>query len=113
MLFNNPMAKIKEMVGLKVISGFRGVIDFYYYMGIPCARKWPKKPRVPRSPGVQESIAVFKQATQNLSLISPEVREAYEQMAVGTNLTWKDLYYRGYISGTLRYYIPVDELEES
>lgn len=101
------------MVGLKVISGFKGVIDYYYYMGQPCARTWPRKPKRPRSPAVQETIAVFKQAALSLSLISPEVRLAYEQMAVGTNLTWKDIFYRGYISGTLRYYIPVDELESS
>jgi len=103
------MAKLKEMVGLKVISGFKGVIDFYYYMGIPCARAWPKKPSAARSPAVQAQWPVFRSAAALFDQISPEVRQAYEQMAVGTNLTVKDIFFRGYISGTLKYYIPVDE----
>lgn len=107
------MAIIKHMVGLKVISGFKGVIDFYYYMGIPCARTWPRKPKAARSPEVQAQWPVFKQAAELFDQISPEIRQAYEQMAVGTNLTAKDIFFRGYISGTLRYFIPVDELEES
>ena len=101
------------MVGLKVISGFRGVIDFYYYMGLPCARSWPRKPKGARSAPVMAQWPVFKRAAELFNQLSPEVRYAYEQMAVGTNLTVKDIFFRGYISGTLRYYIPVDELEES
>lgn len=107
------MAVLKEMVGQKVIDGFKGVIDFYYYMGIPVARTWPRKPTGARSPGVQAQWPVFKQAAELFDQISPEVRLAYAQMAVGTNLTAKDIFFRGYISGTLRYFIAVDQIEES
>lgn len=105
------MAIIKEMVGQKVIDGFRGVIDFYYYMGIPCARAWPKSPGKRRSPPVMAQWQIFKQAAQLWRELSPVVRQAYEDMAKATNLTGKDMFFRGYISGTLRYYVPVDELE--
>ena len=113
MVKKNLMAKIKAMVALKVIHGFKGVIDFYFYMGIPCARAWPKKPSQLRNANVQAQWPVFRQAAELFDQLSPEVRQAYFQMAVGTNLTAKDMFFRGYISGTLRYYIPVDELEES
>jgi len=107
------MAIIKAMVAQKVIDGFKGVIDFYFYMGVPCARAWPKKPSQIRNANVRAQWPVFTTAAKLWREISPELRQAYEQMTVGTNLTAKDMFFRGYISGTLRYYIPVDELEES
>jgi len=100
------------MVGRKVISGFRGVIDFYYYMGIPVARTWPRKPSMKRAPEVQATIRIFKQANIIFPQISPEVRQAYRDMVGSTNITWKDMFFRGYISGTLRYFFPPGELEE-
>lgn len=93
------MAVLKEMVGRKVISGFRGVIDFYYCRGIPCARKWPKKPSLPRSPAVQTGIDAFSQAGIALHQLDPTVIEAYKVMAAETNLTWKDFFYRSYLAG--------------
>lgn len=101
------------MVARKVIDGFRGVIDFYFYMGIPCARSWPKSPGKSRNANVIRQWPVFTTAAKLWREISPEIRQAYEDMAAVTNLTSKDMFFRGYISGTLRYYIPVDELEES
>ena len=101
------------MVGQKIIDGFRGVIDFYYYMGIPCARAWPKSPGKSRNDNVRRQWPIFTTAASLWREISPEVRQAYEDMAAVTNLTGKDMFFRGYISGTLRYYVPPDELEES
>jgi len=100
------------MIGQKVIDGFKGVIDFYYWMGIPCARAWPKSPGKNRNPNVQAQWPIFQTAAQLWRDISPAVREAYNDMAKPTNLTGKDMFFRGYISGTLRYYQPVDDLEE-
>ena len=107
------MAIIKEMVGKKVIDGFRGVIDYYYYMGVPCARKWPRSQGKSQTPASIAQWPIFSNAAKLWKELSPEVRQAYEDMAVTTNLTGKDMFFRGYISGTLRYYVPVDELEES
>ncbi len=112
-MFDDLMAVLKEMVGLKVIRGFRGVIDFYYCRGVPCARRWPKKPSHIRAPAVREQWTAFKEAAELWKQLSPEVIQAYEDMAQPSNLTGRDMFFRGYISGTLRYYVPVDELEES
>lgn len=105
------MAIIREMVAQKIIDGFRGVIDFYFYMGIPCARAWPRKPTFKRNPNVQAQWPVFTTAAALWRELSPEIRQTYEDMAAVTNLTGKDMFFRGYISGTLRYYQPPDELE--
>jgi len=107
------MAILKHMVAQKVISGLRGVIDYYYYMGIPCARSWPSKPAVDRNPNVRAQWPIFSNAAKLWSQVSPVVRQACEEMAVGTNLTDKDIFTRGYISGTLKFYQPPDELEET
>lgn len=103
------MAKIKKLPSAAIIDGFRKVIDYYVYMGVPCARKWPKSPGHRRTPEVEAQWAIFKEAVALWDQISPEVRQAYEEMAVTTNLTARDMFIRGYISGTLRYYVPPDE----
>lgn len=94
------------MVGQKIIDGFKGVIDFYYYMGVPCARSWPKKIGANRSPAVMAQWPIWTEAARLWGEISPTVREAYVQMAVSTDLTGKDMFFRGYISGILRFYYP-------
>lgn len=104
------MAIIKAMVGQKVIDGFKGVIDFYFNMGIPCARSWPKSPGKSRSAPVMAQWPIFSEAARLWRQLSPEVKEAYNEMAAVTNLTGKDMFFRGYISGTLRFYAPPGEL---
>lgn len=106
------MAVIAKMPSARIINGFKGVIDFYVYKGVSCARKWPKKPTGRRTPEVEAQWPVFQEAAALWAEISSVVRDAYEEMALATNLTAKDMFFRGYISGTLRYYYPVDELSE-
>lgn len=105
------MAILKHMVALKVINGFRGVIDFYYHDGVPIARTWPRSPGKLRSPEVMAQWPVFTTAARLWDALSDEVRLAYEDMAAVTKITAKDMFFRGYISGTLRYYVPPDYLE--
>ena len=93
------MAVIKEMLGEKVISGFRGSLDFYYYMGKACVRRWPKSPGKLRSPAVQAQWQPFKEAAQLAKQLSPALIEYYKSNAAGTNMTWKDLFFRSYLSG--------------
>lgn len=93
------MAIIKEMLGEREISGFRGKVDFYYYMGIPCARQWPRKPTTPRNPQVVAAQQPFIEAAQLAKTLSPEIIAFYKENAASTSLTWKDLFFRSYMSG--------------
>lgn len=106
------MAILKEMVGKKIIDGFKGVVDFYYWMGIPCARVWPRSQGKSQTPESVAQWPIFKTAAKLWGELSPEVKTAYNEMASVTNLTGKDMFFRGYISGTLRYYEPVDDMME-
>jgi len=101
-LFYTLMAIIKEMAGKKVIDGFRGVIDFYYYMGLPIARAWPRSPGKKRSPAVMAQWAAWSYASKHWNYLSPEVRRAYEQTATGSSLNGRDLYMKAYITTYFR-----------
>ncbi|GAI64434.1 unnamed protein product [marine sediment metagenome] len=96
------MAKITEMLGEKVISGFRGVVDFYYYMGIPCARRWPRSPGHRRSAPVEAQWPIFTRAVQLWTQLSPELQRDYQEMAQASGLSGRDIFMRAYMSGFKR-----------
>lgn len=81
----------------------KGVVDYYVYMGIPCARSWPRSPGHDRAPAVQAQWPAFTWAASNWSELSLEVKQAYNQLAVGTNMTGKDLFMKSFIKGDTLY----------
>jgi len=97
------VAKLLALPEQHIVSGFKGVIDFYEYLGIPVARRWPRSPGHKRSPAVQAQWPIFATAARLWSQMSPEVREAYNQQASGTALSGRDLSIKAYISGLYRY----------
>lgn len=103
------MAKLVALPGYDIISGFKGVVDFYINyqtcpaetgeVGTPCARSWPRSPGHERAPAVEEQWAPFIKAVSYWPQLSPEVRAAFIKMASGTGLTGRDLFIRSYIKG--------------
>lgn len=100
------MAIIKEMIGEKIISGFRHTLDFYYYMGVPCARSWPRSPGHQRSPKVMAGWAPFTYSVREWNNLSPEVRRAYEIMVGDSGLDARDMFMRAHMKGLYRNPIP-------
>ncbi len=96
------MAIIKHMVARKVIDGFKGTLDFYYYMGLACVRKWPKSPGKVRSPAVMAGWAAFSYASREWNNLSPFVRRSYEELATGSALSGRDMFQRAYMKGLYR-----------
>ena len=82
-----------------IIDGFKGVVDFYVHRGIICARKWPKSPGHERSPAVQAQWSNFVNSTRIWKTLSPEIQDAYRQLASGTTLSGYEWFMRGYITG--------------
>ena len=93
------MAKIGVMPGQAIISGFKGVVDFYTWKGIAVARKWPRSPGSNRAIAVQAQWPAFTWAAKNWVNLPLEIQEAYNRMAAGTNLTGRDTFLKSYISG--------------
>ncbi|MBA7568557.1 hypothetical protein ES708_10286 [subsurface metagenome] len=96
------MAKIAEMLGEKVISGFKGTLDFYYHEGQACVRAWPKSPGRERTPAVRAGWASFTYASQEWSRLSQTLRDAYNKMAGDSGLSGKDVFSRSYMKGLYR-----------
>lgn len=93
------MVRLKELPNRQTIDGFKGVIDFYLWKGIPCARKWPThKPRAPY-PLEHRNQQAFAYINRLWASLSPALKEAYNQMASGTPYTGKDLSVIAFMSG--------------
>ncbi len=89
-----------------IIDGFKGSIDFYYYMGIAVARSWPKSPGKERSPAVMAQWPVFSYASREWANLSPEMQDAYITLATNSGLSGRDMQVRAYLTGLYRYPIP-------
>ncbi|GAH42548.1 unnamed protein product [marine sediment metagenome] len=97
------MAKLTVMPQQAIIDGFKGSLDFYYWMGIPVVRAWPKSPGKARSPAVEAQWPLFTIAAQEWKKLSPIVQDAYRQLATNSGLTGRDMQVRAYITGLYRY----------
>lgn len=91
------MAKLRVLPESEVIAGLAGVIDFYEWNGIPCARSWPRSPPKPRSPGVRAGNFLFEYINEQAMDIAPEVIETMKRITSGYALTWKDFAVRCYL----------------
>lgn len=92
------MAKLKKLPSSRIISGLKGTIDFYVYMGLPVARKWPRSPGHKRAPRVEAQWSAFAYIAASWPNIEPAIQEAYTQNALGTKLTGRDLFTKNFIS---------------
>lgn len=97
------MAIITKLPAQNIISGFKGTLDFYVHCGIPCVRKWPRSPGHDRAPEVRKHWPAFTWAAKYWAYLSPEIKLAYNQLAVSTNMTGRDLFTKSYINGTTLY----------
>lgn len=83
----------KEMV--KALSGY---IDFYYWKGIPVARKWPDWHNFKMSEGQKASSAVFSHSRKVIHSFSEKLRERYRLMTIGKRKAWLDSVTGAYMS---------------
>ncbi|MBA7627797.1 hypothetical protein ES703_35266 [subsurface metagenome] len=97
------MAIIKQMLGMKQIDGFKGKLDFYYYMGLAIARKWPRSQGNSQTPASVAQQPMFTYATRLWAEMSPFVKTSYTNLANACGLRNFDWHMRGYISGIYRY----------
>ena len=97
------MAKVTQLPGMEIISGFKGVVDYYVYMGVPCARKWPSSPGHKRAPAVEAAWPAFSWSASNWNNLSQPVRDAYNRLAANTGMTGRDIFTKSFINGSTLY----------
>lgn len=100
------MAKLLAMPEQAIIDGFKGIVDFYVYMGVPCARAWPKSPGSARSSAVMAQWPLFTYVSREWNNLSQTMRDAYEHLATATGLSRRDVFTRGYLTGLYRNPLP-------
>ena len=89
------MAKIDALPSLEIISTLKGTLDFYYWKGIPCVRKWPVIPMSSRTPASLASAQLFGEIVQGWALTGGEVKALYQEAAADQPRTGRDLYVSG------------------
>jgi len=91
------MARLTALPSIDIIQGFKGVLDFYLWKGLPCVRKWPYTPPSKRTAGTKSAASLFGEILKSYRLTADTVLEAYQEMAKGAPRTPRDIY----VSGTL------------
>jgi len=86
------MPVIKALPALEVILGLKGVLDFYYWRGIPCVRKWPVIPPSSRTPASLASAALFGEIIRGYALLGPTVKALFQEAAADQPRTARDIY---------------------
>jgi len=104
------MARITRLPSQAIIDGYKGTLDFYVCMGIPCVRKWPTSPGHIRSEAVMQQWPIFTLAAQLWRQLSESARQPFVEMAMSTNLTARDVFTKSYISGMFSWYTAPDDL---
>jgi len=77
-------------ISKETIRRYKNIIDFYYWKGIPCARKWPDRSPKKPSEGQKASMAAFSEANHRLKELSPHLREYWASISVGKSYFWAD-----------------------
>ena len=86
------MAKLTKLPSLDIIRGFKGVIDFYQWKGIPCARAWPRfRPQNWTAPS-RASAALFGLIIKAWALTGAAAKDLYTQDAADQPRHARDIY---------------------
>lgn len=89
------MARLKALPSLDVIRGYKKVLDFYLWRGVPCVRRWPVTPRSRRTAASNAAAALFGQISRAYGLLSPVARGFLRAEAADQPRTARDLYLSG------------------
>jgi len=86
------MARLKALPAIEVIRGFKGVVDFYLWRGLPCARAWPRFSRTRWTAPSRASAALFGLIIKAYSLLGATPKAAFDDDAADQPRTGRDIY---------------------
>ena len=89
------MAKLNALPAQEIINTLKGTLDYYYWKGVPCVRKWPVIPMSSRTQASLDSAHLFGEIIQGWALVGGEVKALYNQAAADQPRTGRDLYVSG------------------
>ena len=92
------MAILLQPINREQVKRLAGLIDFYYYKGIPVARKWPTYVNFKPRGRTIESNAAFKASRANLAYLDSDLVHALRLTYSGKRRAWLDAYTRRFMN---------------
>jgi len=86
------MARLTALPSLDIIHGFKGILDFYLWKGLPCCRSWPYNPKSHHSEATIAAAATFGAVLKSYSLLADTVLAAYRDDAKDHTRTARDIF---------------------
>lgn len=84
------MAKLKHPFNGEQVRGFKGVLDFYYWHGIPVVRKWPRPSNLNPTPAQHAQRAAFTHANDWISQTTEPMKVGWRATVAAPQMTWTD-----------------------
>jgi len=89
------MARIDVLPSIEIIRGFKGILDFYLWKGLPCVRAWPSWRPARQSDPSKAAALLFGAIVKAYSLLGHAPLEAYRADAKDHNRTARDIMVSG------------------
>ena len=89
------MARLKALPELEIIKGFRGILDFALWKGLPYARRWPRSSKASQTPATRAAALIFGQVLRLYSLLAAAVLTFYIEDAKTQPRTPRDIMVSG------------------
>lgn len=83
--------KLDAMPARNIISLFRGQVDFYYWKGLPCARRWPRPQKQPGTADQKETWLALKQTHALIRQLPKSLKAIWKNQTVPPRKTVNDL----------------------
>ena len=84
------MARIDVLPSIEIIRGFKGILDFYVWRGLPCVRAWPKYRPAKQTAASLAAALTFGAIVKAYALLANEALEAYHDSAIDNPRTARD-----------------------
>lgn len=86
------MARLDALPSIDIIHGFKGILDFYLWKGLPCVRSWPRMSKAKQTEGTKAAAALFGRISTDYRTLAPLVLQAFQEAAKDQPRTARDLY---------------------
>jgi len=89
------MARIDALPSIEIIRGFKGILDFYVWRGLPCVRAWPKYRPAKQTAASLATALVFGAIIKSYRLLGDLPLDAYRDDAQDQTRTARDIMVTG------------------
>lgn len=89
------MARLDVLPAESIIRGFKGILDFYLWRGLPCVRAWPRYRPARQTDASKAAALLFGAIIKAYSLLGDVPLEAYRADAADHNRTARDIMVSG------------------